>query len=338
MKSSQIHEQKLQNAIHFMLSDPSAIRSTKSGKRLQILSPGRLNVHEGPDFLEIAILLDGMVIVGDAEFHRRTSDWNLHAHDSDERYNSVILHIAFMDDDKTQSRNFEVLCLEESQVLNVIKTIDEEKVEADIFSIEELQHYALLRLLRKTSEAQVILRTQSLEKTLRQMVSDYITKYNSRRKRPVYTHDKLFSLIQNINESQFQYFLNDLTTGKELQIPDIIQTLIKNKISGEGAHLRREIVLNCILPIALCLANEQARISLFLWFWSTPALNTYGLLNRQFRDLPQNFLWQQQGMLEYIKEHGRKANVVSDVVKSYGFAEMLSFYRLGRSPLIDREA
>jgi len=119
-------------------------------------------------------------------------------------------------------------------------------------------------------------------------------------------------------------------------VPDVIQTLIRNKILDEGAHLRRELILNCVLPLSLCLAGEEARISLFLWFWSTPALHPYGLLNRRFKELPQNFLWQQQGMLEYIREHGRKGNVVSEAIKEYGFGEILSFYRLGRSPFREK--
>ena len=108
--------------------------------------------------------------------------------------------------------------------------------------------------------------------------------------------------------------------------------LIRKKNLDEGAHLRRELLLNCVLPLALCIANEESRIGLFLWFWSTPALHQYGMLTRKFKDLPQNFLWQQQGMLEYIKDHGRRVNVVSESLKEYGFAEILSFYRNARAP------
>lgn len=37
-------------------------------------------------------------------------------------------------------------------------------------------------------------------------------------------------------------------------------------------------------------------------------------------------------MLEYIKEHGRRTNIVSEAMKSYNFAEVLGFYRLGKAP------
>lgn len=109
--------------------------------------------------------------------------------------------------------------------------------------------------------------------------------------------------------------------------------LLKKPLSDEGAHLRRELIINAIMPIALALADDDARISLFVWYWSTQSLNKYGLLTRKYPEIPQNFLWQQQGLLEYIKQYGTKKNIASEVLKEYGFAEVLSFYRLGRIPL-----
>jgi hypothetical protein len=87
--------------------------------------------------------------------------------------------------------------------------------------------------------------------------------------------------------------------------------------------------LNSILPLAICLANEESRIDLFHWYWSTPALHQYGLLTRRFKNLPQNYLWQQQGLLEYLYEYGKKTNVIAELIKDYGFAEILSFYKHG---------
>ncbi len=333
-----VPEKKLQDIVHFILSEPSSIRQTKSGKRLQILSPGRLNVHEGPDFLEIAILLDGMVMVGDAEFHKNASDWIAHSHSSDVRYNSVILHIVLNDDSAKAANGIEVLLLNENEIIEGAENLEKSVIDnADVTSIEELQHYALLRLLRKTSDAQRLINTLGLTIALKTTVGDYIGKYMNRRKRPVYRDESLKLIIEEIENSPVYQFLMTLTAGDSVHIPDMMQTLIKKKMFEEGSHFRRELVLNCVLPIALCLANVEARINLFLWFWSTPALNSYGLLNRQFKGFPQNFLWQQQGMLEYIKEHGKRQNIASEAIKSYGFAEVLSFYRLGNAPFKERD-
>ena len=124
-----------------------------------------------------------------------------------------------------------------------------------------------------------------------------------------------------------------IKSGLSISIPDLILNLIKHKIDEEGPHLRRELILNCVLPLALALANEENRINLFVWYWSTPTLNKYGILNRRFPNNPQNFLWQQQGMLEYLKEHGSKRNIVAESFREFGFLDVLSFYKNGRLPL-----
>jgi hypothetical protein len=273
-----------------------------------------------------------MVIVGDAEFHANSSEWYSHGHNNDPAYDNVILHIIINDDAKGDPP-CEVLQMQEAELHSALRIINEtEKEDPDIFSIEELQHYALLRLLRKTSYSQKLIRQNGLEKAFIEICDEYLNKYFSRRRRPVYDADKLSGLIHELPSSRLFTFLTDIANGSHVEIPDMMMQLVKQKIITEGSHLRREILLNCILPIALCLANETARINLFLWFWSTPALHTYGLLKRKFKDFPQNFLWQQQGMLEYLKEHGRRGNVVSEVIKEYGFGEVLSFYRQGRVP------
>lgn len=331
---NEIPERMLQNGVHSLLANPSIIRSCESGKRLQILSPGRINVHAGPDFLEIGVLLEGNVVVGDAEFHRKSSEWEQHSHSSDERYNSVILHIVLENNSISKKQPFEVLLLSKDEVLEELnKVLAEQAPEADVNSIEDLQHFALIRLLRKTADAQKLINDFGLDEAFRQIVTNYIIKYNSRRRRPVYSNDKLKTILSNIDKSHsFKFLKYDINENPSL-IPDRMYSLLSLKSSDEGAHLRREIILNCVLPVAICLADEAVRINLFLWYWSTPALNQYGILSRRFSNLPQNFLWQQQGMLEFMLLHGKKPNAVSETIKNYGFAEILSFYKLGRLPL-----
>ncbi|TAL68251.1 MAG: DUF2851 family protein [Bacteroidetes bacterium] len=329
--SSSLSEKKLQTGVHHILSDPSKIYTTLSGKRLQVLSPGRLNVHEGPDFLDIALLLRGNVIVGDAEFHAKSSEWNQHNHSDDENYKSVVLHIVNENDLKL-SFPFETLIMKSDEVRKASVDSIYEINAPDIFSIEELQQFALIRLLRKTSDAKKYVNQYGLDSGFQMIASEFLNKYFNRRKRPVYTSDRLEQLLQSLTTSHVFEILKKLSEGSELHIPDMMQQLLKTKITDEGAHLRRELVFNSVLPLALSLANEESRINLFLWYWSTPALHSYGILKRRFKDFPQNFIWQQQGMLEYIRNYGSKTIVISDVIKDYGFAEVLDFYYLGGSP------
>ena len=325
-----ISEQILQTGVHNLLSDPQIIFETVSGKRLQVLSPGRINPHEGPDFLDTAILLNGDIHVGDAEYHRKYGEWFAHGHDGDPRYKNVILHIV-SSLDMNDNPPFETLVLDEHSITEKIEE-EEGSDHNNIFSIEELQHYSLLRLLRKTSDAQKILNKNELKITLFLLTAKFLRRYNSRRKRPAYNEERLESISESIKDSYSLYFLEKINSNGNLSVPDEMMRVLKKKIFDEGPHLRREIILNAVLPLALCLADENSRINLFLWYWSTPALNKYGILTRKFKEFPQNFLWQQQGMLEYIKLHGKKRNIVSESLKEYGFAQILSFYKLGKAP------
>jgi hypothetical protein len=104
---------------------------------------------------------------------------------------------------------------------------------------------------------------------------------------------------------------------------------MRERIAEEGAGLRREIILNVILPAALTQADEEARINLFVWYWSVQSLNKYGVLTRKFPELPQNYLWQQQGMLEYMREIETGSATISDALAFYGIGKLLSFFQWG---------
>lgn len=328
---NEIKEIVIQKEIHFYISEPSRIFKTVSNRRLQIISPGRINVHEGPDLTDIAILLDGYLIIGNAEIHKKSSDWISHQHDDDIKYKNVILHIVLENDAKL-SNKFETLVLDYSEIAKTKnKQVFSEKFQT--FTSEELQNLALHRLLRKTSEAKTILLKDGLTQTLSQMTGNYIDRYEKRKNRHKYNPEQLADLVAGISNSYALEFLLALERAEDVAVPDAMLRLVKKPLAGEGSHLRRELILNSLLPIALAIADDESRISLFVWYWSTPCLNIYGLLKRKFPDIPQNFLWQQQGMLEYIKEFGNQSNVASEALREYGFAEILSFYRLGRLPL-----
>jgi hypothetical protein len=328
-------EREIQKFLHLLISDPSKVFRTQSGKRLQFLSPGRLNSNEGPDFLEIALLVNGFVVVGDCEFHKKSSDWLAHSHSTDFRYDNVILHIILVDDKKL-NQNFETLQISTDELNKFItnsKKSDSKDSETNIFSIEELQNYALLRLLRKTNHARNFIEKYGSGEAIKSFSSEFVLSYDAKKHRPSYNQARLTRLIEFINDSHIPEFITRIENGEQVSISDMMQLLIKNKIMDEGPSLRRELILNSILPLAISIANEESRVNLFLWYWSTPALNQYGILKRRFPQIPQNFLWQQQGMLEYIKEKGTYSNIVSEALKEYGFFETLSFYKLGRMPL-----
>ncbi|MFA6569884.1 MAG: DUF2851 family protein [Bacteroidota bacterium] len=328
MKLQNFPEIIIQKAVHKLLSDPSVIRATSKGNRLQVLSPGRINVNAGPDFIDTAILLDGAVRVGNSEFHRKSSEWIQHEHHKDIAYDSVILHIVFEDNLK-ESYDYQVLVLNEEDVFKDFNPDAFSKNPTDVLSIDEIQHFALIRLLRKSADVQKILFSNDLLNSVKIYTKVFLERYLSKTRRPVYSGSKLSELLDNIGNSHLFSYLEDIKAQNEIKIHTLMNSFIRKRIFNEGEHLRREIILNCILPISICLANEQNRIDLFHWYWSTPSIVKYGILSRRFKELPQNYLWQQQGMLEFLYEYGSKRNVISELIREYGFAEILSFYRYG---------
>lgn len=66
---------------------------TLGGKRVRVRDPGRWNHHEGPDFREAELTLDGEMVRGDVEVHFYPQDWFLHGHDRNANFDHVVLHV-----------------------------------------------------------------------------------------------------------------------------------------------------------------------------------------------------------------------------------------------------
>lgn len=69
------------------------------GRPIQVLKPGFWNSDEGPDFVHAELLIDGDLHAGDVEIHINSSGWYNHKHHLDPRYNRVILHVVYWNDD-----------------------------------------------------------------------------------------------------------------------------------------------------------------------------------------------------------------------------------------------
>lgn len=67
---------------------------TTSGQRVEVIDTGLHNTNAGPDFFNAKIQIGNTLWVGNVEIHDRSSDWFIHKHQLDSRYNNVILHVA----------------------------------------------------------------------------------------------------------------------------------------------------------------------------------------------------------------------------------------------------
>src|SRR5690606_196510 len=86
---------------------------TSSGERVQVIHPGTLNTHQGPDFTDAKILIGNTTWAGNVELHLQTSQWQQHGHHQDKNYNNVILHVVWQDDNSTNRLNIPVIELQQ---------------------------------------------------------------------------------------------------------------------------------------------------------------------------------------------------------------------------------
>ena len=72
---------------------PLSPLTTTDQRQVEVIDPGLHNRNAGPDFFNAKLKINGTLWVGNVEIHDKASDWYLHAHDKDERYDNVILHV-----------------------------------------------------------------------------------------------------------------------------------------------------------------------------------------------------------------------------------------------------
>jgi hypothetical protein len=71
---------------------------TVCGQVLSICDVGNFNYDQGPDFVDARIKVGAVEWAGNVELHIRTSDWTKHAHQHDENYHTIILHVVWIND------------------------------------------------------------------------------------------------------------------------------------------------------------------------------------------------------------------------------------------------
>ena len=69
-----------------------------AGEEIEIISPGELNGHAGPDFINARLLIGGTQWAGNVEMHLKSSEWANHNHQNDDAYRNVILHVVMEED------------------------------------------------------------------------------------------------------------------------------------------------------------------------------------------------------------------------------------------------
>jgi hypothetical protein len=85
---------------------------TTTNETIEIIDPGRLNTDAGPDFLDARIRIGGTLWAGNVEMHLRSSEWHMHRHQEDPKYDNVILHVVLDEDQPVHHKDGErIPCL-----------------------------------------------------------------------------------------------------------------------------------------------------------------------------------------------------------------------------------
>lgn len=91
---------------------PGSFLPLSDGRHYQLLFVGYHGGSAGPDIRDAVLTHpNGSRLVGDIEFHTRSSDWLAHQHHTDPRYNQVILHVVQQCDDLQPTRRQDEVCV-----------------------------------------------------------------------------------------------------------------------------------------------------------------------------------------------------------------------------------
>jgi hypothetical protein len=136
-------------------------------KELKIISFGERNNSDGPDYQNAELIIDGIQLKGDIEFHLRWQDWYIHGHDKDRRYQGVILHVLWHPAKglpKALRKRFPHLILSrhlrnsKQKWIKIMQSLETDHLHSRMFSVpeipplEEIKTLAWKRFSRKCEE------------------------------------------------------------------------------------------------------------------------------------------------------------------------------------------
>lgn len=311
------NEKDLQRVIRYVLRDPNRQWRTTSGALLSVISVGEWNHHEGPDFLNMALQVEGAVVVGHGEVHWRSSDWESHHHEKNPLYDGLMLHIVLHDNRaETPFAHYTLVMPEEIVLLNTHSsmTVSQGIFQSDLHDV--LRDYATQRFLRKARYAGTILALHDANVVFMSLLSDFLQRRLSKQHLPNGLK-KIARALENVDNQAFAPLLHFIVIAPTLSNPTACVNAAENALAeclvtaqcGRGTAL--EIVVNIVLPLsyAYCvhLQRTDSAQNLLCSYVHIPAANQYAHLKRKFPTIAQEYVWQQQGMLEYELEIGAPA-------------------------------
>jgi hypothetical protein len=112
---------------------------TEDGLRIEVISSGKWNLEEGPDFKGAEILLEGKgVVKGDVEIHVCSGDWVRHGHNKQKEYAGVCLHVFMWNDRKSKYVKFKNRLIPQLELYDYLEYSLDKLVE--MIDVEDYPH------------------------------------------------------------------------------------------------------------------------------------------------------------------------------------------------------
>lgn len=156
-----MQEQLLQFIWQYKLFNTKSLITT-NGQTIEILDNGKINKNGGPDFFNAKIKIDEIILAGNIEIHINASAWKLHKHHLDKKYNNVILHVVYNNDETVEhlptlelnGRISRTLLVKYEQLQQSTATVICKKLlgAVDDFTIEKWKERILVERLEKKSK------------------------------------------------------------------------------------------------------------------------------------------------------------------------------------------
>jgi hypothetical protein len=278
---------------YYLLSKKELYNSSKN--KITILNNGKINPYGGPDLKNICIIYNEKLVIGDAEIDKFSSNWYLHKHHINKSFSNVILHIVFQIDRKTDLNTIEI----DPNSLNQSTKIKKEYLLNPI----ELEKFSLLRLKRKSLELQEYL-YNGLRFIWTFSLNELVKSLLKKRTRP-----KTEIILKNLFKSRFEldhyiFLLQILNSNTKPNAQELIEFYINC-----SSYFTKEIYINCFLPVLLCLFPNFSN-AIFTTWWSLRSSNKYSYLKNRFPQFNQEFVWQQQGMIEFLRSNNESKNLI----------------------------
>jgi hypothetical protein len=314
---SAMNERELQRLIRRVLRDASVQWQTNDGTAITVLSVGEWNHHDGPDFLNMALQAEGKILIGHGEVHWRSSDWEDHGHSAQPMYQGLLLHIVVQDNRLKTPFARHTLVIPEEILLPYTGKLPELAPTLQPREIDDiLRDCAEQRFFRKAEFAGALLLEYGADAAWKRLGTEFCEK-RLRTKHLPQGIKRLASLLHETVEEKNTGTVHQIKAAQSItafieecagaEFPKIQESwalLLDEAPFGAGTTL--EFVVNVLLPLGYARASgahkQDVAQGLLRWYRTLKAVNRYARLQRKYSFVRQEYVWQQQGLLEYEAE------------------------------------